>query len=61
MLDRKIYSDSTEATGEAPLPELSPRQQDTKMALSHLSDLESMNGRNGSTIVLRQLIENLGA
>lgn len=59
--ETKQYDDGTEATGLAPLPELSPRQQDTKVALRLLTDIESMNGRSGATISLRGLIERLGA
>jgi len=57
----KEYTDGTTATGIAPLPELSPRQHDTKTALRLLTDIESMNGRSGATISLRGLIERLGA
>lgn len=59
--ETKEYTDGTTATGSEPLPDLSPRQQDTKSALGHLDDIEAMRGRNGSTIVLRGLIERLGA
>lgn len=61
MKNTKVYSDGTTVTGKAPFPELSPRQQDTKAALGHLTDIESMHGRNGSSIALRGLIERLGA
>lgn len=57
----KEYSDGTVATGTSPLPELSPRQQDTKTALGLLTDIESMHGRSGATISLRGLIERIGA
>ena len=60
-VETKKYDDGTEATGIAPLPELSPRQQDTKVALGLLTDIESMHGRSGATISLRGLIERLGA
>ena len=56
------YTDGTCATGTAPLPELSPRQQDTGEALRCLNDIEAvMGGRNGPSIQLRALIETLGA
>lgn len=59
--ETKEYIDGTAATGTAPLPEMSPRQQDTKTALRLLTDVESMHGRSGATISLRGLIERLGA
>jgi hypothetical protein len=58
--ETKKYSDGTIATGVLPLPELSPKQQDTQSAFGHLTDIESMYGRNGSSIALRGLIERLG-
>ena len=61
MQQTKHYQDGTVATGEAPLPELSPRQQDTRAALGLLTDIESMHGRSGATISLRGLIERIGA
>ncbi len=61
MTEAKEYKDGTMATGIAPMPDLSPRQQDTKMALGMLTDIESMHGRSGLTISLRGLIERLGA
>lgn len=62
MIETKEYADGTNATGVAPLPNLSPRQQDAKDALMHLGDIEAvMGGRNGSSIRLRELIERLGA
>lgn len=62
MQESKNYSDGTVATGEAPLPELSPRQKDTALALLLLRDIEGvMGGRNGPSIQLRGLIELLGA
>ena len=56
------YEDGTIATGEAPLPELSPRQQDAADALKCLEDIEAiMCGRNGPMIRLRALIYRLVA
>lgn len=60
-IGRIIYPDKTEAVGVLPLPELSPRQQDTKTALGLLTDIESMHGRSGATISLRGLIERIDA
>ena len=57
----KEYTDGTTATGTEPLPELSPRQHDTNVALGLLTGIESMHGRSGATISLRGLIERLGA
>ena len=58
----KNYTDGTVATGEAPLPELSPRQKDTARALELLEIIECvMGGRNGPSITLRCIIERLGA
>ena len=59
--ETKEYTDGTVATGTSPMPDLSPRQQDTKTALRLLTDVESMHGRSGATISLRGLIERLGA
>ena len=62
MIEAKEYTDGTTVTGVAPLPDLSPRQQDTKDALRHLDDIEAlMGGSNGSSIRLRALVERLGA
>ena len=56
------YEDGTIATGEAPLPELSPRQQDATDALRCLGDIEAMmGGINGPSLQLRALIERLAA
>lgn len=53
-VETKQYGDGTQATGVAPLPEMSPREQDM---LQCLDDIESvMGGRNGPSIRLRALI-----
>ena len=62
MQEIRTYSDGTVAIGEATLPELSPRQKETALALLLLSDIEGvMGGRNGPSITLRGIIERLGA
>ena len=61
-METKIYTDGTTATGLAPLPELSPKEQDVRDALLHLNDIEAvMGGKNGPSIKLRALIERLAA
>lgn len=56
----KTYSDGTKATGLAPLPSFSPKQQDVSDALKWLGDLESLlGGKNGPSIQLRNFILNL--
>lgn len=61
-METKEYTDGTTATGAAPLPDLSPRQQAKQEAFQHLDDIEAMmGGRNGSSIQLRTLIESLAA
>ena len=61
-METKIYTDGTTATGLAPLPELSPKDQDVRDALLHLNDIEAvMGGKNGPSIKLRALIERLEA
>ena len=41
-METKIYTDGTTATGLAPLPELSPKDQDVRDALLHLNDIEAV-------------------
>lgn len=58
--ESKTYSDGTTATGPAPLPEVSPAEQDANLAESLLIDLESMLGqRSGASIKLRSLIRSM--
>lgn len=58
--ESKTYADGTTATGTAPLPDVSPAEQDASLAESLLTDLESMlGGRNGASIKLRSLIRSL--
>ena len=60
MIETKEYSDGDTASGIAPLPIMSPRQQDTVSALAHLNTIEEiMGGRNGPSIRLRALISRL--
>lgn len=58
--ESKTYADGTTATGVAPLPDVSPAEQDASLAESLLTDLEAMLGqRNGASIKLRSLIRSL--
>ena len=62
MQETKQYEDGTMATGEAPLPALSPREQDAADALALLDDIETVQGgSNGPTIRLRGLILRMTA
>ena len=62
MIETKEYMDGTTATGEAPLPPLSPRQQDVADGLRHLDDMEAAaGGKSGPSIQLRAVLERLGA
>lgn len=60
MIETKRYSDGITATGKAPLPDLSPRQQDLNTAMQDLNDIESvLGGKNGSSIRLRGFINKV--
>ena len=57
MQETRQYADGTIATGEAPLPTFSPREQDAMDALALLDQIEALQGgRNGPTIRLRGII-----
>ncbi|MBL8473817.1 MAG: hypothetical protein JNM98_18650 [Rhodocyclaceae bacterium] len=59
-VETKEFPDGTTATGLAPLPQFSPRQQDVTEALRHLDDLEAAaGGKSGPSIRLRSTIERL--
>lgn len=58
--ESKTYADGTTATGVAPLPDVSPAEQDAIQAEGLLNDLEAMlGGRSGASIKLRSLIRPL--
>ena len=62
MISTTEYSDGTTATGIAPLPKMSPKQQRAWTALSLLTDIESIiGGRNGPSIQLRGILEGMTA
>lgn len=59
MIETKEYQDGMIATGVAPLPELSPRQQDGIDPHQCLDDIEAiMGGSNGPSLKLRAFIHD---
>ena len=59
--ETKRYNDGTIVTGTAPLPEISPREQNIADALRCVDDIEAffIGGSHELTIRLRGLLRNL--